>query len=79
LENSTAFYEAFLMIVTGMGKNKPKDNEDKDKQKEPPRLSRKDTVAIFIAALESLLLPIIILAVILLVVAVLLFIRFPGR
>lgn len=62
-----------------MRKNEPEDSEDEDKEKEPYKLSRKDAVAVFIAALESLLLPIIILAIILLIVAVFLFIRFPGR
>ena len=61
-----------------MGRDDPK-NKEEEKKSETCELSRKDKLAVFIAALESLLLPLIILVLILLVVAALLFILFPGH
>jgi len=78
-ENSLTVYREFLLIVDGMGNEEGEKGEDQEENKKSRGLSRKDSVALFIAALESLLLPVIILAIILLIVAVLLFVLFAGR
>jgi len=55
------------------------EERDEEKQKEQRGLSWKDAIAFFIAALESLFLPLVILAIMLFIIAILLFVFFPGR
>jgi len=61
-----------------MGKEEEKEEGDIQKKK-PLRLSLKDSIALFLAAVSSLLLPLIILAIMLIIVAVVLFVLYPGR
>lgn len=62
-----------------MGNEEGEDKNEDEEKKKQPRLSWEDSLAVFVAAVESLLLPVIILAVILFIVAILLFVFFPGR
>lgn len=65
--------------MTTMGNEEGEDKNEDEEKKKQPRLSWEDSLAVFVAAVESLLLPVIILAVILFIVAILLFVFFPGR
>jgi uncharacterized protein YqhQ len=62
-----------------MGNKSGKEESEDRKKKKQPRLTCKDTLALFIAAIESLLLPLIIFAVIMFIVALLLFVIFPSH